>query len=752
MNIMIRCMKLTLILAIIIVALPALAQEDASATDAPASKKAEKPKPPSLVAITLRESNPSTPTELMRAIEILLDGDEYEEVKVYLGKLIASTPDEPSRAALHRLVGSGPFFRISRHQELWPQGRIFSEAVIAAGQKAASEPQQVAKLVAALSQPEGYQSALPELRAAGQVAIAPLVQALADPQRAADKVRIQTALVFLSNDAVEPLIGVLQSGNEDLIAKVIPVLGILKAKRAGPYLLRWYVDPSKQLATRKAAYDALHRIYNVRPTRGEALVLLDREAKAFAAGKLPLTTDDEDSVVLWNWDASKKQSVPTRLRASDSSRVVAATLAVDNAAVQPNRKDLKQQELLLRLAAEKLIGGLDNPLPSGAGTVQDELKNLGAEYVEGVLIRALEQKAPTACMAAVEVLGKIANADILKGIGGQPRALAQALRHTDRRVRFAAAQAIFNIDPQEGYPGASYLLDALEYFVSTHGRRRVLIGHPKGVNAQRLFALLVQLGYEPETSFIGSDLYRKAVHSADFEAIFVSDGIDRPTTIELISQLRKDYRTKTMAIALLSRESRLLANRSRFEADHYCEVFPAAQDAQAMAYQINLLRTRVDREYVSPEVRVQQAQASLRWLTHFASDASIYPQYDLLTRESEIRKALFVGPLTKDTSKFLAHMGTAGAQRALVTFASQNSRPIKQRQAAAAAFAIAAENRELLLNKADVLLQYERYNQSEALDVDTQNLLSQILDVIEGPVPPAKEDDQTAKAEQPPAE
>jgi hypothetical protein len=65
--------------------------------------------------------------------------------------------------------------------------------------------------------------------------------------------------------------------------------------------------------------------------------------------------------------------------------------------------------------------------------------------------------------------------------------------------------------------------------------------------------------------------------------------------------------------------------------------------------------------------------------------------------------------------------------------ASQNERSLAERQAAAAAFDVAVRRRGLLLSRAEIFLQYDRYNQSAKLDRDTQKVLGRILDSIEAP-------------------
>ena len=53
------------------------------------------------------------------------------------------------------------------------------------------------------------------------------------------------------------------------------------------------------------------------------------------------------------------------------------------------------------------------------------------------------------------------------------------------------------------------------------------------------------------------------------------------------------------------------------------------------------------------------------------------------------------------------------------------------RKSANAAFKVAVAKRGILLTKADILKQYDRYNASESLDKETQLILAEILDIME---------------------
>jgi hypothetical protein len=103
----------------------------------------------------------------------------------------------------------------------------------------------------------------------------------------------------------------------------------------------------------------------------------------------------------------------------------------------------------------------------------------------------------------------------------------------------------------------------------------------------------------------------------------------------------------------------------------------------------------------------------------------------LLRQEAAAIRALRTGGLTVHAAPVLAGMATHDSQLALVELASDTNYDIVDRQAAAQAFAAAVARRGILLTTVEIGRQFDRYNASERLDADTQNVLATLLNVIE---------------------
>jgi len=148
---------------------------------------------------------------------------------------------------------------------------------------------------------------------------------------------------------------------------------------------------------------------------------------------------------------------------------------------------------------------------------------------------------------------------------------------------------------------------------------------------------------------------------------------------------------------------------------------------------------------VTHDERMQHAIAALEHLANLAEHPGKYSFYDLLRQQEEIEHGLKSSVVASKTVRVLGLFGSPSAQRILVNYASQSTRALTERQAAAAAFDVAVQRRGLLLARDEILRQYDRYNQGAVLDRDTQQVLGSLLDSIEAPT---RVDEAAAEADQ----
>ena len=718
----------------------------------PAADAAAPPVETDPIVLMIRERDPQTPEDLIKAVQLLMKIGRADEAKALLGKLLAAAPDDAALAALQREFGSGLFFRMIRQKDLHPEGLTLAESVLHAAHKAAHDPDRLRTLAANLSDDDGAvrRAALVDLREAGAHAVAPLVEILADESRSSEHAAAQHALTTISPEAtVDPLVAWLNSPHDPLRVRIVQTLGRIGDARDALYLLRPLFADGASEELKAAARDALASMFGGAPDRGQAIHLLHERIVELHGGAPYRHADHENMLEIWSWDDAAAAPVQRRLPAEDASLLAEAQLAEDLAAIAPEHEDSQKLHLTTKLEAAKILGGLDQPLPAGAGTAQADAVAAGVEAVEEVLSFAVETKHPAAALAAAEVLGILGDPLALRGVRGQPGPLASALVHPDRRVRFAAAQAILQIDPTFPYPGASLLIDELAYFASATATRRVLIADPRVQKSQTLAGLFAEIGFEADTVTTGENLLAAARTNPDYELLLIGDAISAPPLNELVQLLRRDWRTASIPVGIAAQEARIDYAKRLAETDPLTEAFPPPQSREGLASQSARLLELAGRYLAPADERMAQAVFALDALGRIAEQPEQYAFYDLPSRREAIGRALYTPALTAKAAAVLGQLGDAAAQRELVEFASQPTRDVQLRRAAASAFDSAVQQHGLRLTQQQILQQYDRYNRSATLDEDTQAIFGAILDSIEAPAKSAKTQAQAAPPETP---
>jgi hypothetical protein len=412
---------------------------------------------------------------------------------------------------------------------------------------------------------------------------------------------------------------------------------------------------------------------------------------------------------------------------------LASRLAADQAALDPDSASARRMQLVTSLELAKVLAGLEQPLPMGTGTAGEAALKAGPEVMNAVLADALKLGRIPAVLAAAEILGHLGSAEVLTSAGPQESPLAKALIHTDRRVRVTAALSILKLNPQIAFPGASRVLDPLASAIRTTGASHVLIGHPRGEQAQTLVAFMGDLGFEGEAVYTGRRLAELASSGVDYEMIMISDAIDGPPLKDLVQWLRKDYRTAGIPIGVMAKSEDLQTLRYAFEGDRLTTVFPRIYSTEVAGNEMAKVVASAGRNYLGREERLAQAQAAHAAIGKLAASPEGLTMWNLLRHEPAIIASLDSPPLAASAAHVLGQLATPKSQTALVNFASQNARPLSDRQAAASAFAAAVKERGLNLTQQQIVTQFERYNASERQDAQTQAVLGSILDAIEAP-------------------
>ena len=684
------------------------------------------------VVLAVQGSSPQSPPELLEATEILLNLGRFDLAQQYLDQLLQAKINDEGLAALQRQFGSALFYRFLREPQLGPSGIQFANTVLRAAHRISRDSGRIERLISQLEDPavEVRQTAIADLQQTETAAIGPLLKVMIDPERVSIHQPARQILRSLGKPATDPLLAVLESRDPDFYPIVIELLGDQGAPHAAESLLQLAVGSGVEPSWQQTARQSLLKIFGVIPRRWEAALFLRRRIDHYWSGQSPSAPDHENLVRVWHWDQQKQQLTSAKVTSEMAAVSRAARLSGDLQALNPEDLETGRLHLMTYLAASKLVGGINQPLSK---QVIEKAHSFGLNMSEWVLTEALRTNRPAAATAALEVLGQMGQADLLRSASASPRSVVLALDHQDRRVRFAAAGAIMNIDLRNAYPGSSSLVKTLAYFVGATGGRQALVGFPNAERAGDLAGSLQLQGFETEVAHTSNKLFQLATRLPDCEIILLSDALARPAASELIQTLRRDARTAEIPVGLMARWDNLAYVREIAAGDALTLAIPELHTPSGtQAYVAELLSLRSS-SVVSPQERTQHAQMALSWLTNIVEQPADYSFYDVLRWQHPIESAIYKPELSAQASKLLGLLGSPSNQRVLVSFASQPTWPLALRQAAADGLRLAVHRRGILLTKHEILQQYDHYNHSRDLDRSTQAVLGSILDTLETP-------------------
>jgi DNA-directed RNA polymerase subunit K/omega len=719
--------------------------------------------PESAVILQLRESDPKTADQLIRAASAVLDFGRPDECKRYLEKFVAGKFPEADLVDLPGKYGTSFFLELAANPKLQPEGKQVSDQVLLAARKFAENPARLAELVRTLndSNPEAVAAALTRLDQAGPALVGPMLAALADPSRAAEHPKLYAAMVELRATVEAPLVGVLAAAPEPQRIVAANVLGLIESRHAARHLLAPAHAPSTSPAFRAAARRALQKIMGAVPQQHDAEGYLFRQLTQIREGEHPFEVDADNNTVIWQWDAAKSAPASRTLALEDAIRQLCARMATDLYTIRPDHAEYQRLRLLHHLEFAKAMSGVANPLPAAATTIA---KEAGPAMVAEVLAMAMNQKLHGAAIAAAEILGEIGNEQLLASDG--PGVLSTALTHADRRVRLAAALAIVKLNPQRSFPGASHIVEILGEAVRTAGVNRVLVVDSRLEYGQTIAGLLADQGYYGEIAVGSKQAFRQATSGPDYEMILISDALDLPV-VEMVQLFRRDRRTALIPIGVMVgvdsadnlpkllhddfraplygyrdpigkvRERTLESVTTSLKFDRRTLVAPRPHSSESTAFLAQQVRKLGGRELTSREERQFAGKAALAAFQTLASNPETFNRYGVLREEASLIAALNSPGLSVVAAEVLGLLATPKAQTALVDVCSQPARPLADRQAALAAFQAAINRRGIMLTQQQILLQYDRYNESETLDKPTQEILGAVLDTLESRRPQA---------------
>ena len=685
-----------------------------------------------LIVEATRKMNPSTPVELARAIRSMLDLRQVDEARFYLNRLAGMGLEDEQQFQLYEQLGTEFFFDLHARDELAPEGAALAKQVLAAAHRVATDPKRMDRLVRGLSHENiGFRSnAFQRLKQLGPASTAAILAVFADETRSSEFPFLRTALRSLGADATGPLVGALRSGPAAVRVESLRALGDVPTPLARQVLYRWALAPEIPESARRLAAESLKKHVPTVPDKVAAVAYLTSCVRDYLTGRVGLSHEPVDQVAVWFWDAESGQLKSRRIPQADAARVYAAGLAGDLYAIDPQGPDSRRLWVVTQLeAAGRLAAGRT---PVSPEQVRRQIPELTPEEVNRALQMAIDWDLVPAGVAAANVLAEIGSDELFMETGGRPCPLVRALLTGDRHLQFAAFDAITRIDPRQPYRGSSYTMAMGVYLARSQGTPHGLVGHRRLPLARTFASIMSRVNVEGISVTSGRELFEQARWDPDVEMVFITDGLSTPYFHELVFQLRNDWRTRRLPIAVLVREPGQKRRAERvFGRDDRVLVLPLVLDESLIAGQVRRLRALQTPWPVTAEQRYRIGRLAARWLHTVLANRDAYGFYDPFAFETEIVEGLANRPFDLQAARLLGRLASAAAQRTLISVVATEGETVEHRMAAAKAFRQAVERNGVLLTSREIQLQYDRYNASESLPPSSQQILGHVLDTLE---------------------
>jgi CheY-like chemotaxis protein len=770
---------------------PAAEVPEPVAPTGPVSDEEEESPETDPIVIAVRESNPRTPNDLLRAVKILSDIGRFDLAKTYLERLAAQNLDNPTLIRLQRRFGDALLVRLANTEALEPEGAELANRIFAAVRERVQDPRYAADLVEKLKDPRDRSRALGELRGRTPEVVGALLGQLADDSQAARHGDVQRALVYLDEQAGEPLRGALESPDEAFRQRVLEVIAARPERPSGMYLLPAALRDDSPDDLRKMARAGLKRLWGDVPSPSSAADLLTRRFRQLFSADRETFVDLDRQV--WRWDEEQQTVVAQTVSAADYQRLEAHRVARVLRETFPDREEFVVQDLAAELEMLQASVGVNRVLDADMDVVQRALE-IEPRLVSEALRFCLRQDREPGAVAATRILSASGTEAELEAGTARFSPLVEALHHRNQLVQAAGLEAIMSIGPRRPFPGSHRFSELLGYFLRSRPTRRALVVHPRADEGRNLVGLLGELGFEAEWTSRGKEGLKRATERPDFEFVLVSDATDSPSATEMAQMLRSSSRSRALPVAIMIRDlpidlessatwaleefaaergtigsdalaipdadelSDVASGQSRIglesevrryrqrqfdryrryaEEDPLLLIIPPPRSPESLQLAVRKLMALPGEhrgtQTVSPERRSGRTQAILDWLAE-AIDGPMAKQFDLTRLERDVFELLYFPEYAGRASRVLGRFSSPESQQMLADVASQPTLSIRIRQAAAEALREAIQRRGVLLTQESIVRQYDRYNASESLDPETQVVLGAVLDAIEIPL------------------
>ncbi|WP_437194099.1 HEAT repeat domain-containing protein [Planctomicrobium sp. SH527] len=646
---------------------------------------------------------PKTIPENFDAALLMVKLVRLDLAKYYLQQTLELSPSDSDLMALRSAHGTGTFLELSRLEELNPPATQLLNLIQDAVKRQVEEPGYAEGLIKKLNGSSRERSeALSELQHLGSYAVPPILKSLVGDSLVG-RDTLSVTLTRLGTDAVAPLIGALNSPNQEVRTVALEVLGRVGSESDAVWL--WYPafaegqNPSVQASAR----DALARIKYQDVKKVERIALDGAPARLLQIANEHLTGtyvwpsiyEDQAQIPVWNWSEQAGTVVEFRVPREKASLFFAERLAREAASLAPESEQAPVVQLAALLIRAVEANQWNSPLPIGKGEALDLAVRCGPDVCQRVLGYALDQKLSAAAVGSLEALALNGSPSLLERRNGRS-AVIEALDSSDQRVQFAAATTIMHWEPTRPFSGSQRVIEILARAINAESRTASVVMDPNTSRAQQTASLFSELGFTASLVSTGREGFQVASERGDIALAVLHPNVIRWELTQTIANLRADSRTADIPVVIYGPRSirdRFNDFASQFQKVVFIEEGNSSMD---LSRELAPFLVNLNPPAFTQEQRKQQMLTAAAWLRRTAV-RDVPGVFDLLPAETALVKSIYDPEIGADAIVALGAIGRVSVQNELLNVAVSATTAVENRRLAASQLAFHIQRYGLLL-------------------------------------------------------
>lgn len=502
-------------------------------------------------------------TPLQEAVTLLRLGKNDEAV-AKLREILAADPSNEQALAMYKSVSQDEWYLLMTTtgedgqtseiqkiaQSILERARIETKA---RSRDAATIEALVNTATAADSDFPTRQSAINKLiNDHGEFAVPPLVEKLGG-DTGETQIQAIAALQQIGSAAVLPLLEVLKSGNAGLVRSAAAALHHIDDARAIPAMAQLATDQRADIAT------IGRRFIEKRKATGNALDLQLAQGREYLKGNVPIGGYSE---VVWSLRDDKlvPSDVPAMLYPAELAKSCAATGLAWTPSSLAARSLVAQANLAqANLIETSILKG--DEAAKALEPVAAELKN--AALATGVdalreALRAGEEQGLTP--VAVGAIAALAQAESVDSVENSP--LMQALRSSNKQVRYAAATAIVRATGGARVPLADDVVAVLADAVTEEAVRNIQVIAPSLETQAAVEATGKVRGVAVGASADAITGMRDLLINPNVDVVVINELLPDGLPENIIGNIKKDPRMANTKVVIVAKDEE--AAKTRF--------------------------------------------------------------------------------------------------------------------------------------------------------------------------------------------